>query len=73
MKRFNKRLAALQEALGTLNDGAVAADLTGRLGRNGRGFAAGIVAGYAAAQSGDARGRIRRAWSLFRDVEPFWS
>ena len=71
-KRFNKRLAALQEALGALNDGAVAAALMASLGRGAGGFAAGVVTGYVAAQSGDARADIRRAWASFRDTEPFW-
>ena len=72
-KRFNKRLAALQEALGALNDGAVAAELMASLGRGARGYAAGVVTGYIAAQSGNARAGIHRAWASFRDVEPFWS
>ena len=61
-----------QEALGALNDGAVAAHLMADLGRGARGFAAGVVTGYVAARSGDTRTGIRRAWARFRDVEPFW-
>ena len=64
--------AALQEALGALNDGAVAAHLMADLGRGARGFAAGVVTGHVAARSGDTRTGIRRAWARFRDVEPFW-
>ncbi len=70
--RFNKRLAALQEALGTLNDGAVATGLMAGLGRSARGFGAGVVTGYVAAQLGDARRDIRHAWRRFRDVPAFW-
>lgn len=72
LHRFDKRLSALQEALGTLNDGAVARGLMAELGRSGRGFGAGVVTGYAAAQSGDARRGIRHAWRRFRDVPAFW-
>lgn len=71
-RRFFKRLAAVQEALGRLNDAAVAAELVAALGPAGRGFAGGIVVGLAAARAADARGEARRAWKRLRRAGPFW-
>lgn len=69
-RRFLRRLAAVQERLGQLNDGAVAGDLLAELG--GRGFAAGIVHGYLAARSAGSRAKAEKSWRRFRRVDPFW-
>ena len=71
-RRFIRHLAALQEALGLLNDGAAAAGLMAQLGRAGEGYAAGLVNGFAAAGSIAARAEVRTAWRTFRESQPFW-
>jgi CHAD domain-containing protein len=72
-RRYLRRLAVLQERLGHLNDGAVAASLMAELGRaGGRGYAAGVVAGFVAAQARNSRARIGRSWRKFRRLHPFW-
>jgi CHAD domain-containing protein len=73
VRRYTRRLAALQEWLGHLNDGSVAAALIAELGRaGGRGFAAGTVSGFVAAGARGARERIDRSWRKFRRLQPFW-
>lgn len=72
-RRFIGRLASLQERLGRLNDGVVAASLMHQLGGGaGRAFAAGAVRGYVAARSERARDKAERAWRRFQRCEPFW-
>lgn len=71
-KPFLKRLAALQEELGVLNDTAVATQLMGQLGRIGRGYAGGVVEGCAMAAGAPARKRIAKVWKRFRATPPFW-
>jgi CHAD domain-containing protein len=73
--RFLRRLAAVQDRLGILNDAAVANTLLTELGATtgGRAHAAGLVRGFLAARAGDARGRIARAWQRFHRLEPFWT
>ncbi len=70
--RWSRRLAALQESLGHLNDAAVAAGLMAALGEAGQGEAGGLVRGYVAASSADLRGPIAEAWRKLRRLEPFW-
>jgi CHAD domain-containing protein len=71
--RFLRRLAALQAALGRLNDGAVAAGLLAQLGAPaGHGFAAGLIRGYTAAHAPGTRRSIARAWRRLRRSAPFW-
>ena len=72
-RRFVRRLAALQEELGLLNDGAAASGMLAQLGRLERGHAAGLVRGMAAGQLGPARDRIAAQWRRFRAAEPFWT
>jgi len=72
-RRFVKRLAALQDELGSLNDGAVAAGLMAHLGRAEQGYAAGVVGGYVAASAAPSRAQIGRAWKRFQRAAPFWS
>lgn len=73
-RRFLRRMMALQERLGTLNDGAVAAALMQQLpGRGpGRQYAIGVVRGYVAARAGFSRRKIDRSWQRFRRQEAFW-
>ena len=61
----------LQERLGHLNDGAVAAGLMAELGAA-RGYAGGVVRGFVAAQAAGARSRIGRSWRKFHRLDPFW-
>jgi len=71
-RRFIRRLTTLQERLGHLNDGAVAAGLMTQLGAE-RGHAGGVVRGFVAAQAAGARTRIGQAWRRFHRLDPFWS
>jgi triphosphatase len=71
--RFLKRISVLQERLGQLNDGAVAARLVAELAAaGGRGFAGGLVCGFLAARAMRARAKIDRSWHRLRRTEPFW-
>ena len=62
-RRFLERLEDVQEALGAVNDGHVAAALMAQLaaGPEAR-FAAGVVQGYVAAASAPAARRAGKAW-----------
>ncbi len=73
--RFIRRLSRLQQALGVLNDGAVAADLLTELGGPGgrHGYAVGLILGFIAARGGEIRPAILKAWEKFRKVSPFWA
>lgn len=70
-RRFLRRLARVQDAMGRVNDAAVAAQLASGLGRN-RTFASGVVAGWTAADSLAARKELDRAWKRLRKADPFW-
>ena len=70
-RRYIRRLSAVQERLGRLNDASVAASLMGELGSADR-FAAGIVHGFVAARSEGARVKAERSWRRFVRTEPFW-
>ncbi len=72
-RHFIRRLSALQEELGTLNDGATAAGLMAHLGRAERSHAAGLIEGFVAAGAVASRARIGHAWKRFRKAEPFWT
>ena len=74
-RRFIQRLSELQEKLGTLNDGATAADLLQTLQGGGaeRAFAIGTVRGYVAAIGAASRAGIADAWKKFRKQDPFWT
>ena len=71
-RKFIRKLAALQEELGMLNDGAVASGLMSHLGRVERGYAAGLVGGFVAANSEHLRSGINDAWRHFRASPAFW-
>ncbi len=77
-RRFIRRLVDLQEVLGSLNDGAVAAALMRELGRargseTDRGHAQGLVIGFAAARAAAARADGERAFDRWRRTQPFWA
>jgi len=73
-RRFLLRMMELQEKLGTLNDGVVAAELMRELQGRGtaRHYASGVVRGFVAARSAGSRRKIDRCWQRFRRQEPFW-
>jgi CHAD domain-containing protein len=70
-RRFIRRVTELQDRLGHLNDGAVAAALMGELGLNRR-YAGGVVRGYVAAHAGGTRAHIGATWRRLHRAEPFW-
>ena len=72
-KRFTKRLAALQEALGLANDATVARTLAARLAGRGAGsFAIGTVTGFAAGRAEGSRIASIAAWKALKAAGPFW-
>jgi len=72
-KRFTKRLAELQEALGLANDATVARQLAARLaGRGAGGFAIGTVTGFAAGRAEGSRIASIVAWKALKKAGPFW-
>jgi CHAD domain-containing protein len=70
--RFISRLGRLQDRLGALNDGAVAAHLLEELPSGNHAFATGLILGFIGAHSAETRGRIARTWLKFHRLEPFW-
>lgn len=72
---FAKKLKALQDGLGALNDIAVARDRLDDLAtRPGLGFPAGMIAGAHAATAADELADAVAAWKSFhKTAEPFWS
>ena len=68
--RYVRRLAALQEQLGWLNDAATTTILLAELRARGR--AGGIVLGYTAAEAAFAMRDLPEVWKRFRDAAPFW-
>jgi CHAD domain-containing protein len=71
-RRFQKRLAALQEALGLANDASVARGLVASLGGNVPAWAVGAVEGYATARALPARKHALAAWEDLRIATVFW-
>ena len=74
-QRFIRRLSLLQQRLGVLNDGAVAAQLLRQLGGpSGRhAYAVGVVVGFTAAHAAKIRPRIIRAFEKFRRQPIYWT
>jgi triphosphatase len=70
-KRFLARLEEVQETLGAVNDGHVAAVLMAELAPDGR-FATGVVRGYVAAISAPAARRAGKAWKKLLTQDVFW-
>lgn len=76
-RRYLKRLAVLQEALGLVNDADVAQALLAQLHVTGRKaadltWAAGAVVGVTVAGAARARHDAESAWQKFRDATTFW-
>ncbi len=72
-RRFTRRLADLQEALGLANDATVARGLAARLaGRGAGGFAIGTITGFAAGRAEGSRIAAIAAWKALRKAGPFW-
>ncbi len=73
-RRFLRRMTDVQERLGHINDGAVAAtlmaDLTGR--GTAHSYAIGVVTGFVAARTSGGRRRFDRTWHRFLKQTPFW-
>jgi CHAD domain-containing protein len=68
-------LKEVQEVLGALNDAAVARALVPRLAlseRDGGPRAAGMIAGWTAAEMAGARQRFAKAWGGFTESRRFW-
>jgi CHAD domain-containing protein len=74
-RRFLRRMAAVQERLGHLNDSTVAAGLMAELPRGGasRAYAVGVVRGFVAARAAGGRRKMERSWQRFLKLEPFWT
>jgi CHAD domain-containing protein len=75
-RRFQRRLAALQEELGRSNDAAVARSLAQSLAReadDGRAWAIGLIEGWSVARSVTERDDVLRAWKKLSAKESFWS
>lgn len=72
-RRFLKRLSALQEALGTVNDAAVARGLLSALDGGAPAWAAGAVEGFAAARVGPARESALSRWGDVAAAKAFWN
>ena len=70
--RFIRRLAALQERLGTFNDTHAAEALSRELSGK-PGYAAGLVLGFTAARGAGIKPKIARSWAKFRRRDPFWT
>ena len=73
--RFIRRLSLLQQRLGVLNDGAVAAQLLDEIGGpSGRhAYAVGVVVGFTASRAEQIRPRIIRAFEKFRRQPTYWT
>ncbi len=73
-RRFLRRLSALQERLGELNDvatvGPLLAELGGPAGRHG--YAVGLISGFGAARGAERRGHSLRSWQKFCHQSLFW-
>jgi CHAD domain-containing protein len=74
-RRFLRRMSAVQERLGHLNDATVAAALMADLPRGGasRAYAIGVVRGFVAARTAGGRRKMERTWNRFLKLEPFWT
>ena len=71
-RRFLKRLAALQEALGTVNDAWVARALLAQLDGTAPAWAAGAVEGFAVARAVPARKSALSRWDDVARTKAFW-
>ncbi|HEY4252982.1 MAG TPA: CHAD domain-containing protein [Roseomonas sp.] len=73
-RRFLKRLAEVQEALGLANDAVVAGALAASLanGKADRAYAIGIVTGWARARVGKVRREATETWEALDAAGTFW-
>ncbi len=73
-RRFLRRMTALQEHLGHINDGAVAASLMSELPGRGTAhhYAIGVIRGFVAARAGGGRRKFVRIWQRFLKQDLFW-
>ena len=78
-RRLLRRLGALQDQLGALNDMAVGAALMERIaprlpsrGPASHEFASGAVAGWLAARAAASQASLRDTWRALRHTERFW-
>lgn len=73
-RRFLRRLAALQEAMGLANDAEVARGLVAglRSAPPGRSWAGGLFDGWCLARVAAARRESRGCWTEVEDGRPFW-
>ena len=69
-RRYQRRLAGLQEALGQANDAEVARELVRRLGT--RGWALGVAEGLALGRASGSRDAALKAWAKWRKAKRFW-
>jgi triphosphatase len=75
VRRYVTALKAIQDILGTLNDAVVARNLLPQLTKadpSGAPRAAGLVAGWSAAEVTSARRRFAEAWDAFAATKRFW-
>lgn len=75
VRRYVTALKAIQDILGTLNDAVVARNLLPQLTKadpSGAPRAAGLVAGWTAAEVTSARRRFAEAWEAFAATKRFW-
>ncbi len=75
-RRFIRRLAALQDALGVLNDAAVTARLLDEVKRSGGSAAreaAGLVAGFLACEQRHRLAALGSLWKRFRQAPSYWA
>jgi triphosphatase len=73
VRRFVRRVTALQDRLGQLNDGTVAAELMAALDdAPERSYATGVVRGFVAGSHQNATRKVARAWRRVRRLESFW-
>lgn len=80
VRRFSKRLGALQEGLGQVNDAAVAGGLVQEIlaeRREGEDpaalvYAGGLIVGWHSAHSRQRMKKLRKSWRKFAKLKPFW-
>jgi triphosphatase len=76
-KQALKRLARLQDVLGSMNDAATVANLTAGAFEGARGGrvleAKGILLGWSRGRAATLRRELKSAWKEFRSAEKFWS
>lgn len=69
-RRYLRRLARLQDALGLANDASVARGLV--IGLGARGWVLGLVEGFALARAADSRDLALAAWDRWHKAGRFW-